>query len=185
MSATHLSGPLIVAAGVTVGGNQTVTGNLAVTGNAAITGTELVTGVATFTAAPVMSALTASVPVFTDSGKALVSGTQTGTGTVVVVQGTPTLTTPVIGAATGTSLVATGILTSRSGTATPAAASSVAALTMGSAGVGIFWGTGSPNTALTAPKGSLYLRTDGSTTNDRVYVNTDASTAWTNITTAA
>lgn len=41
--------------------------------------------------------------------------TLTGTGTVAVMQNTPTLTTPVIGAATGTSLVLTGGLTSGSG----------------------------------------------------------------------
>ena len=44
-------------------------------------------------------------------------------------------------------------------------------------------GTGAPT--LTAPKGSLYLRTDGSTTNDRMYVNTDGATTWTAVTTAA
>lgn len=68
--------------------------------------------------------------------------------------------------------------------ATPAAASAVAGVTLGSALVGIYWGTGSPNTALTAPKGSLYLRTDGSGVADRAYINTDASTAWTNLVTA-
>ena len=37
---------------------------------------------------------------------------QTGTGGVVVMQGTPTLTTPVIGAATGTSATLTGVMSS-------------------------------------------------------------------------
>jgi hypothetical protein len=76
------------------------------------------------------------------------------------------------------------LLRSYNATATPAAAAAVAGVAFGTALVGVYWGTGSPNTALTAPKGSLYLRTDGSTTNDRIYVNTDASTAWTNVTTA-
>lgn len=44
-------------------------------------------------------------------------------------------------------------------------------------------GSGAPT--LTAPKGSLYLRTDGSTTSTRAYINTDGSTTWTAITTAA
>lgn len=95
-----------------------------------------------------------------------------------------TLTAPVIGAATGTSAIVTGILTARSGTATPAAASAVAGLTVGSAAIGFYWGSGSPNTALTAAKGSLYMRTDGSGVADRAYVNTDGSTAWTAIATA-
>lgn len=85
----------------------------------------------------------------------------------------------------GTSASVSGLVTSRNATATPAAASAVSGLAMGTAAVGIYWGTGSPNTALTAAKGSLYIRTDGSTTNDRLYINTDASTAWTNITAAA
>lgn len=108
----------------------------------------------------------------------------TGTGSTVL-SNTPTLVTPVIGAATGTSTSVTGLHLARSGTATPAAASAVAAFAMGSAGVGLYWGTGDPNTSLTAPKGSLFLRTDGSSTSTRIYVNTDASTAWTNVTTAA
>lgn len=50
-------------------------------------------------------------------------------------------------------------------------------------GFGFYWGSGVPT--VTAGKGSLYLRTDGSTTNDRMYVNTDGATAWTSVTTAA
>ena len=95
-----------------------------------------------------------------------------------------TLTAPVIGAATGTSLSVTAGLTARSGTATPAAASAVAALSMGSAAVAVYWGTGDPNTALTAPKGSLFIRTDGSGVGNRMYINTDAATAWAAFTTA-
>ena len=44
---------------------------------------------------------------------------------------------------------------------------------------GVFTGTGSPNGVLTAPQGSLYLRTDGSSTTTRAYSNTDGVTAWT------
>lgn len=88
-------------------------------------------------------------------------------------------------AMTGVSASVTGAVTSRSGTAVAAAASVTPAfLTSSTALLGLYFGTGSPNTALTAAKGSLYMRTDGSTTNDRAYVNTDGSTAWTNITTA-
>jgi len=47
----------------------------------------------------------------------------------------------------------------------------------------IISGSGAPT--LSAAKGSLYLRTDGTTTNDRAYINTDGSTTWTAITTAA
>lgn len=107
-----------------------------------------------------------------------------GSGTLTL-NGTATGNIVLGRAATGVSASVTGLLTSRSATATPAAASAVPALLFSStANLGIYWGTGSPSTALTAAKGSIYIRTDGSTTNDRVYVNTDGSTAWTNITTA-
>ena len=51
------------------------------------------------------------------------------------------------------------------------------------ANFGVFFGSGAPT--LSAAKGSLYLRSDGSGTGDRMYVNTDGSTTWTAVTTAA
>lgn len=51
------------------------------------------------------------------------------------------------------------------------------------AGVTIIAGTGAPTES--APQGSLYLRKDGSGTDDRLYVNTDGADTWTNVTTAA
>ena len=48
--------------------------------------------------------------------------------------------------------------------------------------VGIYVGSGVPT--VSAAKGSLYLRTDGSSTNTRAYINTDGGTTWTNLTTA-
>lgn len=48
---------------------------------------------------------------------------------------------------------------------------------------GIFFGTGAPTFA--AGQGSLYLRSDGSSTSTRAYVNTDGGTTWTSVTTAA
>lgn len=49
--------------------------------------------------------------------------------------------------------------------------------------VGVYVGSGAPT--VSAAKGSLYLRTDGSSTSTRAYINTDGATTWTNITTAA
>lgn len=49
--------------------------------------------------------------------------------------------------------------------------------------IGIYTGSGSPT--VSAAKGSLYLRTDGTGTSDRAYINTNGSTTWTAITTAA
>lgn len=47
---------------------------------------------------------------------------------------------------------------------------------------GIFYGSGVPT--LSAAKGSLYLRSDGTSNSTRMYVNTDGATAWTAVTTA-
>ena len=54
----------------------------------------------------------------------------------------------------------------------------------GATGVlGVYFGSGAPT--ISAPQGSLYLRTDGSSISTRLYVNTNGSTTWTNVTTAA
>jgi hypothetical protein len=66
----------------------------------------------------------------------------------------------------------------------PAGGSTATGLTSTStANFGVFFGSGAPT--LSAAKGSLYLRSDGTTTNDRAYINTDGATTWTALTTAA
>lgn len=90
----------------------------------------------------------------------------------------PTLVTPVIGAATGTSLATTAALTAFSGTAIPAGGTAGSGIKISSvANFGIFFGSGAPT--LAAAQGSLYLRSDGSTVATRLYVNTDGGTTWT------
>ena len=56
-------------------------------------------------------------------------------------------------------------------------------LTAGTDSPGIYSGAGAPT--ISAAQGSLYLRTDGSSTSTRAYINTNGSTTWTAITTAA
>lgn len=69
-------------------------------------------------------------------------------------------------------------------TALPAGGSADVALLFGSAaGIGIYAGSGVPT--ISAGKGSQYLRSDGSGTSDRAYINTDGGTTWTALTTAA
>jgi hypothetical protein len=53
----------------------------------------------------------------------------------------------------------------------------------GALGISFITGSGAPTQ--TAAKGSIYIRTDGSSTSTRAYINTDGSTTWTNFTTAA
>jgi len=54
-----------------------------------------------------------------------------------------------------------------------------------SAGPQVLAGAGDPGGVVTAPQGSLWLRTDGSSTSTRAYINTNAGTGWTPITTVA
>jgi hypothetical protein len=76
---------------------------------------------------------------------------------------------------------ASGIITAQGSSVTTAGG--LTGLQMGSASMAITWGSGAPT--MTATKGSLYLRTDGSATNNRAYINTDGATTWTALTTAA
>lgn len=78
-------------------------------------------------------------------------------------------------------LTTTGDVTAKSGTA--ATAGGVAAITIGSGGVVIAWGSGAPT--LSAGQGSLYLRTDGSSISTRAYINSDGGTTWVAVTTAS
>jgi hypothetical protein len=83
-----------------------------------------------------------------------------------------------------TTLSATQAVTAASGTAIPAGgASTVGFVATATASFGVFFGSGAPT--LSAAKGSLYLRSDGSSTSTRAYINTDGGTTWTSVTTAA
>lgn len=114
----------------------------------------------------------------------------------------PTLVTPALGVATATSVAIGGATIGTNalavtGTSLLNGAATVAAATVMPAGgtadtgvmlsttahFGVFFGSGAPT--LSAAKGSLYLRSDGTTTSDRMYVNTDAGTTWTAVTTVA
>ena len=56
--------------------------------------------------------------------------------------------------------------------------------TLGASGApALCMGSGAPT--LSAPQGSIYFRTDGTGVADRVYINTDAGTTWTAISTVA
>jgi hypothetical protein len=121
-----------------------------------------------------MSNSTWSGPIRSENGFQTISINAT-TGAVTV--------TGTFGAATSiTTLTATGNVTADSATA-PAAGGMAAFLASSTAGLGIYVGSGAPT--VSAAKGSLYLRTDGSGTGDRAYINTNGSTTWTALTTAA
>lgn len=69
-------------------------------------------------------------------------------------------------------------------TATPAGGSTAARLLLGTtAGFGIYYGSGDPS--VSAAQGSLYIRSDGSGTANRLWVNSNGTTGWTNFVSAA
>lgn len=85
---------------------------------------------------------------------------------------------------TASAVALTGSQTVHSATAIPAGGTAGAGYLLSStANFGIFFGSGAPT--LSAAQGSLYLRSDGSSTSTRMYVNTNGSTTWTAVTTAA
>jgi hypothetical protein len=110
---------------------------------------------------------------------------ENGFQTISINQSTGTVTTTAtFGAATSvTSLAATGNITADSATGLVAGGASAFIATNVAAGMGIYFGSGVPTVA--AAQGSLYLRSDGSTTSTRAYINTNGSTTWTALTTAA
>ena len=121
-----------------------------------------------------MSNTTFSGPVRSQNGFQTISVNST-TGAVT--------TTATIGPAMSVdSVSATGNITADSGTA-PVAGGAAAFLATSTAGLGIYVGSGAPT--VSAAQGSLYIRTDGSSTSTRLYVNTNGTTGWTNVTTAA
>jgi hypothetical protein len=78
----------------------------------------------------------------------------------------------------------TGLPTIFGSTAPPAGGSNATGVRLSStANFGIFFGSGVPT--LNAGKGSFYMRTDGSSTSTRAYINTDGASTWTAVTTAA
>jgi len=93
-------------------------------------------------------------------------------------------TVSVTGNVTGGNLRTAGQLLAASGTTITAGGSQSLGLEFSTTtDFGIFFGSGAPT--ISAAKGSLYLRSDGSTTNDRMYVNTNGTTAWAAVITAS
>lgn len=88
-----------------------------------------------------------------------------------------------VGTITASAYTTTIPFTAMSGTAIPAGGTAGAGLKFSSvSNYGIFFGSGAPS--LSAAKGSLYLRSDGSGVADRAFINTDGGTTWTNLVTA-
>ena len=184
---THTGTTVSVSANIT-GGNILTGGLISATGN--ITGGNILGGANvnatthTGTTVSVSANITGGNVLF---GTGVVSGTGNVTGGNVlfgtgVVSGTGNVTGGNVLSSAVVSAV--GAATILSGTAIPAGGTTGSGYKLSStANLGVFFGSGVPT--LSAAKGSLYLRTDGTTTNDRMYVNTNSSTTWTAVTTVA
>lgn len=80
------------------------------------------------------------------------------------------------------SITSVGAVTAQSTQATTAGGGA-AALKMGAGLFGLYFGSGAPS--ISAPKGSLYINSTGSSASTRLYVATDAVGGWAAVTTAS
>lgn len=129
------------------------------------------------------SALTARFQAVPSQARSLVvtGAAVTDSVTISVTGGNLTITPTTI---VGGDVAGLQKLTAYAGTGIAAGGTTGAGVTFTSAAnFGVFPGSGAPT--LSAAKGSLYLRSDGTTTNNRAYINTDGGTTWTALTTAA
>jgi hypothetical protein len=111
---------------------------------------------------------------------ATTASTTTTTGALIVSGGAGVAGNVFVGGNTST-VGNNAILTA---TAIPAGGTTGAGYKLSStANFGVFFGSGAPT--LSAAQGSLYMRTDGSSTTTRMYINTNGTTGWTNVVTSA
>jgi hypothetical protein len=109
--------------------------------------------------------------------------TVTGTfGAATSVTSLSATTVAATGGVTAATVSATGNITADSATGLVAGGASAFIATNVAAGMGMYIGSGAPTVA--AAKGSIYLRSDGSSTSTRLYVS-DGSTTWIAVTTAS
>ena len=132
-----------------------------------------------------MANTTFNGPVRSENGFQTISinGT-TGAVTVTGTFGAATSVTSLAatGAVTAATVAATSTVTARSASGLTAGGAAGFIGTNVAAGMGVYFGSGAPTVA--AAKGSIYLRSDGSSTSTRLYVS-DGSTTWIAVTTAS
>jgi hypothetical protein len=171
LSTTLVQGTILSATGNVIGGNINTAGQVSATAN--ITGGNLFVVAAgaiitagNITGGNVLGGANVNATLFTGttiSVAANISGGNILSGAVISAVGNARIL---------------------SGTAVPAGGTAGAGYKMSSVtNFGIFFGSGAPT--LIAAKGSLYMRTDGSSSSDRMYINTDGASAWTAVFTAA
>ena len=175
----------VSAAGNVTGGNIRTAGLISATGN--VTGGNIIGIVAagsnTITTSGNISG--GNLIGIVAAGSNTITTTGNITGGNILTGGLVSATANITGGniRTGGQVSATGNALFLAGTAVPVGGTAGAGIMMSSTtNLGVFFGSGAPTIA--AAQGSLYLRTDGSSTSTRLYVNTTGSTTWTNVTTA-
>jgi hypothetical protein len=186
-----LTGGLVSATGNVTGGNINTGGLVSATGN--ITGGNLLSATLSLSG-NVLSAINATANITTTAnisgGNLLTGGFTSATGNVTGGNLRTTGQMSASGNVTGGNILSSAVIsavgnaTILSATAVPAGGTTGAGYKMSSTtNLGVFFGSGAPT--LSAAQGSLYLRTDGSTTITRMYINTNGTTGWTNVVTSA
>jgi len=182
----NVNAGIVSATGNVQGGNLRTAGLISATGN--ITGGNI-TGAANVNATT-HTGTTVSVTGNITGGNINTAGLTSATGNVIGGNVSTAGLITATGNITGGNILSSAVLSAvgnavvLSGTAIPTGGTTGAGYKFSStANFGIFFGSGAPT--LSAAKGSLYLRSDGTTTNDRMYVNTNGSTTWTAVTTVA
>lgn len=191
--------------GVTLNAAVTGTGNMVLSANPTFTGT-ITAAAANFSgivdAAQTMRATGGTAP---STGAGIEIGYSSNTGVVIAFDrtgatrktlnldgstvnltpgGSTTLSASTTGVAVTGTLSSTSSVSAYSGTSIPAGGTAGSGVLLSStANFGLFFGSGAPS--LSAAKGSIYLRSDGSGTTDRAYINTNGATTWTALTTVA
>ena len=169
ISVALVQGTIVSATGNVIGGNVSSGAQIVATGN--ITGGNiltagLVSATGNITGGNVLGGANVNASLFTGTTISVAAN----------ITGGNVLSSAVISAVGNARIL--------SGTAVPAGGTAGAGYRMSSVtNFGIFFGSGAPT--LSAAQGSLYMRTDGSATSDRMYVNTDGATAWTPVITAS
>ena len=173
--------------GVGIDGYMLATGNVVgsnITANGAVEVTGLISAAGNVTGGNIRTAGLISAVGNITSGPITVTGNIALTANVIAGNLTTGSQVVALGNVTGGNIRTTGQILAQSATALPAGGAAGAGYLFSStSNFGVFFGSGAPT--LSAAKGSLYLRSDGSTTNNRMYVNTDGATTWTAVITAA
>jgi hypothetical protein len=186
-----LTGGLVSATGNVTGGNLRTGGLVSATGN--VTGGNLLSATLSLSG-NVLSAINTTANITTTAnisvGNVLINGITTSTGNVTGGNLRTSGQMSAAGNVTGGNILSSAVVsavgnaTILSATSVPAGGTTGAGYKMSSTtNLGIFFGSGAPS--LSAAQGSLYLRTDGSSTITRMYINTNGSTGWTNVVTSA